>query len=168
MALTFALSPLLVIAIGAMLLMMAEAFQKKRRKDSGLALGTTVVFAAGAAFAAGVWLYGVESIDGLSALAPWLVIDRFSLFFDVVLCLGGALAALLAGGYLPEHNLDRGEFYSLLLFSTFGAMMLAASGDTLTVFLGLETMSIGAYAMTAFRRASARSAEGALKYFLLG
>jgi NADH-quinone oxidoreductase subunit N len=168
MALTFALSPLLIVAVGAMLLMMAEAFQKKRRRDNGLALGSAVVFFAGAAFAAAVWLYGVEGLDGLDAVAPWLVIDRFSLFFDVVLCLGGALASLLAGGYLPEHNLDRGEFYSLLLFSTLGAMMLAASGDTLTVFLGLETMSIGAYAMTAFRRASPRSAEGALKYFLLG
>ncbi len=47
-------------------------------------------------------------------------------------------------------------------------MMLAAAGDALSLFLGLETMSIGAYAMTAFRRASARSGEGALKYFLLG
>lgn len=140
MALTFALSPLLVIALGAMLLMMAEAFQKKRRGDSGLALGAAIVFFGGAAFAGAVWLYGVEGIEGLDSLAPWLVIDRFSLFFDVVLCLGGALAALLAGGYLPEHNLNRGEFYSLLLFSTFGAMMLAAAGDTLTVFLGLETM----------------------------
>ena len=56
----------------------------------------------------------------------------------------------------------------LLLFATVGAMMLAAAGDVLTVFLGLETMSIGAYAITAFRRTSPRSAEGALKYFLLG
>src|SRR5580704_4898427 len=167
MALTFALSPLLIVAVGAMLLMLAEAFQPNRRKDSGLALGATVVFGAGASFAAAVWLHGFGGLD-VSAVAPWLVIDRFSLFFDVVLCLGGALASLLAGGYLPEHNLDRGEFYSLLLFSTFGAMMLAAAGDTLTIFLGLETMSIGAYAMTAFRRASPRSAEGALKYFLLG
>jgi NADH-quinone oxidoreductase subunit N len=47
-------------------------------------------------------------------------------------------------------------------------MILAAAGDLLTVFLGLETMSLGAYCLTAFRRSSARSAEGALKYFLLG
>jgi NADH-quinone oxidoreductase subunit N len=166
-ALTFALSPLIFLALGAMLLMLAEAFQSSRTRNSGMALGATAVFLGSAAFASSVWLYGLDGLD-VSSVAPWLVIDRFSLFFDVVLCLGGALASLLAGGYLPEHNLDRGEFYSLLLFSTFGAMMLAAAGDTLTVFLGLETMSIGAYAMTAFRRASPKSAEGALKYFLLG
>src|SRR5260370_23012766 len=85
----------------------------------------------------------------------------------MLICLGGAIAALLAGGYLREHHIERGEFYALLLFGTFGAMMLAAAGDALTLFLGLETMSIGAYAMTAFRRSSPRSAEGALKYFLL-
>jgi NADH-quinone oxidoreductase subunit N len=162
------LSPFLVVALGAMMLMMAEAFQSGRLRDSGLSSGTTLVFLCGAAVAMSVWLYGEKNIPGLETLAPWLIIDKFSLFFDVILCLGGALSALLAGGYLPEHNLNRGEFYSILLFSTFGAMMLAAAGDTLTVFLGLETMSIGAYAMTAFRRASPRSSEGALKYFLLG
>ena len=177
MLLMFALSPLLIVGVGALLLMLAEAFSRRR---PGLAVGTTIVLLAGAVFAGAVWMYGVESID-TNALTyvvdpndptahkcAWLVIDRFTLFFDMLLCLGGALAALLAGGYLPEHNLDRGEFYSLILFATFGAMMLAASGDALTLFLGLETMSIGAYAMTAFRRASPRSAEGALKYFLLG
>jgi len=165
MLLAFALSPLLVVALGALLLMLAEVFSKVR---AGLALGTAVVFFSGTVLSAAVWLYGLDAIPNLDALAPWLIIDRFSLFFDALLCLGGGLAALLAGGYLPEHKMERGEFYSLLLFATFGAMMLAASGDFLTLFLGLETMSIGAYAMTAFRRTSARSAEGALKYFLLG
>ncbi len=165
MSLTFAISPLLIIAFGAMALMLSEAFSKRSR---GLALGTTIVFAAAGVFAMAVWLFGLDDLEGLEVLSPWLVVDRFSLFFDALLCLGGALAALLAGGYLPEHNLDRGEFYSLLLFATFGAMMLAAAGDVLTLFIGLETMSIGAYALTAFRRASAKSAEGALKYFLLG
>src|ERR1700722_10563770 len=171
--LTFALSPLLVVAIGALALMLAEALgtskrDRVREHTAGLALGATVVFAAGGAFAAGVWMYGGDGMDGVASVAPWLIIDRFSLFFDALLCLGGALAALLAGGYLREHRLDRGEFYALLLFTTVGAMILASAGDLLTLFLGLETMSLGAYAMTAFRRTSARSAEGALKYFLLG
>ena len=113
-------------------------------------------------------MFGLDHVEGIGAVAPWLIIDRFSLFFDGILCLGGALAALLAGGYLREHRLERGEFYALILLTTLGAMILASAGDLLTVFLGLETMSLGAYAMTAFRRSSARSAEGALKYFLLG
>jgi NADH-quinone oxidoreductase subunit N len=181
MIVSFALSPLLIVAVGAMLLMLIEAFATKRvrvggrggsvhvvERARGLALGTTVVLAAAGAFSASVWFYGVDNLQGAEIVAPWLVVDRFSLFFDALLCLGGALAALLAGGYLPEHDLDRGEFYALILFSTLGAMMLAGAGDLLTIFLGLETMSIGAYAMTAFRRASPRSAEAALKYFLLG
>jgi NADH-quinone oxidoreductase subunit N len=167
MALAFILSPLLVLAAGGLLLMLAEAFARPGRRG-GLALGTTMIFAAGFAFSIGVWLYGVEDVSERTLLAPWIVIDRFTIFFDALLCLGGALAALLAGGYLPEHQIERGEFYMLLLFATIGAMMLAAAGDVLIVFLGLETMSIGAYALTAFRRTSPRSAEGALKYFLLG
>jgi NADH-quinone oxidoreductase subunit N len=180
MLVAFALSPLIVVALGALLLMMAESFSTTRTPTRpggplttveharGLAMGATLVFLAGVAFSAAVWLHGVSNLPGLDALAPWLIIDRFSLFFDALLCLGGALTALIAGGYLPEHNLNRGEFYTLLLFATFGAMVLAGAGDALTLFLGLETMSIGAYALTAFRRSNPRSAEGALKYFLLG
>jgi NADH-quinone oxidoreductase subunit N len=165
MLIALALSPLLVVGVGALLLMLAEALAPNR---GGLALGAAAILLAGAAFAASVWMFGVERLEGAETLAPWLITDRFTLFFDMLLCFGGAAAALLAGGYMPEHRLERGEFYSLLLFSTVGAMILAAAGDGLTLFLGLETMSIGAYAMTAFRRASPRSSEGALKYFLLG
>src|SRR5690606_18367245 len=84
------------------------------------------------------------------------------------ICLGGALAALLAGGYLPEHKMDRGEFYPLLIFSAAGAMVLASAGDLVSLFLGLEAMSLGIYCLTGFRRGSPRSAEAAVKYFLLG
>jgi NADH-quinone oxidoreductase subunit N len=165
MSIALALSPLLVVGLGALLLMLVEAFSSRQ---GGLALGAAVVLFAGAAFAGAVWMFGIENLPEATTLAPWLLLDRFSLFFDMVLCLGGGLAALLAGGYLAEHRIERGEFYALLLFATLGGMILAASGDALTLFLGLETMSIGAYALTAFRRASPRSAEGALKYFLLG
>jgi NADH-quinone oxidoreductase subunit N len=180
MLLAFALSPLLVVALGAVFLMLAEAFSTRRtplylggpmrtiEHANGLALATTLVLLTGGAFSASVWMFGVDRLEGLASLAPWLTIDRFSLFFDALICLGGAIAALLAGGYLPEHKMNRGEFYALVLFSTLGAMILASAGDLLTIFLGLETMSIGVYALTAFRRSSPRSAEGALKYFLLG
>ncbi len=165
MDILLALSPVVAVSVGALLLMLAEAFSKQR---AGLALGAAVIQATGAVFAGALWLYGIESLNGLDVLEPWLIIDRFSLFFHMVICLGGALAALLAGGYLREHRIERGEFYALILFATIGAMMIASAGDALTLFIGLETMSIGAYALTAFRRGSQRSAEAAVKYFLLG
>ncbi|MET0792736.1 MAG: NADH-quinone oxidoreductase subunit N, partial [Polyangiaceae bacterium] len=115
-----------------------------------------------------LWKVGPESIPGVESLAPYLIIDRFTLFFCFLLCLGGGLASLLAGGYLPEHNLDRGEFFPLLVFSTVGAMALAASGDFLSFFVALETMSLGVYCMIGLRRGSPRAVEAALKYFLLG
>ena len=167
MGLLFATSPLLLVTLGALMLMLAEAFSAKSNPGD-LALGTAVTLLAGASTAIAVWMVGPENLEGVDALAPYLLTDRFAMFFDFVICLGGAMAALLAGGYLPEHGIERGEFYPLLMFSTVGAMVLAGSGDLLSLFIGLETMSLGVYAMTGFRRGSRRSTEAAMKYFLLG
>ncbi|MBI5535142.1 MAG: NADH-quinone oxidoreductase subunit N [Deltaproteobacteria bacterium] len=154
--------------------MMAEALSKLRNEarespSSSLAMGSAVVLASGGVASLALWLQGPDNLmEARAALAPWLLIDRFSLFFFVILTLGAFLTVLLAGGYLPEHKLDRGEFYPLVLLSTAGAMALAAAGDLLTMFIGLEVMSLGVYAMVAFRRGSPRSVEAAMKYFLLG
>ena len=94
MAIALALSPLFVVAAGALLLMLVEAFSKN---TGGLALGSALVLFTAAAFAEGVWLFGVEHLGDLSMVAPYLIVDRFTLFFDVILCLGGGIAALLAG-----------------------------------------------------------------------
>jgi NADH-quinone oxidoreductase subunit N len=175
MSLLFAVSPLIVVTAGALLLMLTEAFSggEGGRSEAGsaraeLALGTAVTLLAGAATSIGVFLVGPESLEGAAALAPYLICDRFAMFFDFTICIGGAVAALLAGAYMPEHGIERGEFYPLLMFSAIGAMMLAGAGDLLSLFIGLETMSLGVYAMTGFRRGSRRSTEAALKYFLLG
>ncbi len=178
----FGLSPYLVVGLGALLLMLAEAFGRGTPvagvvtdpTDAGsgrsaeLALGAAIVLFAGAVLSIAVWLVGPEKLEGLDGVAPYLLIDRFSIFFCFVLCLGGALAALLAGGYMPEHNIDRGEFFPLLLLSTLGAMALASAGDLLSLFIGLETMSLGVYCMIGLRRGSSRAAEASVKYFLLG
>ncbi|HSC87441.1 MAG TPA: NADH-quinone oxidoreductase subunit N [Polyangiaceae bacterium] len=180
----FGLSPLLAVGLGGLLLMLAEAFGSPApgagRNGQGevvdagagrgaeLGLIATVVLFAGAIFSAAVWLVGPENLPGLETVQPFLVIDRFSVFFSFVLCLSGGLVALLAGAYLPEHKIDRGEFFPLLVFSTVGAQALVASGDLLSLFVALETMSLGVYAMIGMRRASPRASEAALKYFLLG
>jgi NADH-quinone oxidoreductase subunit N len=176
-------APILIVALGALLLMLAEAFGSPAKAaeagegvaaiDAGagrsaeLALGASVILFAGAIVSLAVWWAGAAD-TALPGLAPYLVMDRFSLFFCFTLCLGGALAALLAGGYLPEHGLDRGEFFPLILFATVGSMALAAAGDLLTLFIALETMSLGVYCMIGLRRGSTRASEAALKYFLLG
>lgn len=167
-----ALAPMLLVAAGGLLLMMTEVFGKRQANAEGpssdLALGTFVTLTTGAIAAFALTMLGPEKLAGAQAAAPYVIIDRFTLFFSFVLCLGGALTALLAGGYLPEHRLDRGEFYPLLTFATVGAMMLAAAGDLLTLFVGLETMSLAVYSMIGMRRGSGRALEGAIKYFLLG
>jgi NADH-quinone oxidoreductase subunit N len=184
MSVFLAISPLLVVAIGALLLMLTEAFGKPASPegygpgglvvDSGagrageLGLGSAVVLFAGAIASLAVWMVGPDQFEKLDVLLPYLVVDRFTLFFSFTLCLGGALSCLLAGGYLPEHKLERGEFFPLVLFSTVGAMALAASGDLLSLFIALETMSLGVYCLIGLRRTSQRATEAALKYFLLG
>jgi NADH-quinone oxidoreductase subunit N len=182
MNLVFGLSPLLVVALGALLLMLADAFGKPRAttaegpsdvadpevgRAGELSLGSAVVLTAGAILSVAVWMVGPEALEGSEAVAPYLIIDRFSVFFSFVICLGGALVVLLAGGYLPEHRMERSEFFPLLLFSTVGAIALAAAGDMLSLLIGLETMSLGVYALAGLRR-TPRSIEAALKYFLLG
>jgi NADH-quinone oxidoreductase subunit N len=167
MGLLFACAPLLIVTFGALLLMLAEAFSKKT-SPGDLALGSAVILFAGAATSIAVWMVGPETLEGARLLAPYLLADRFSMFMSFVICLGGGMASLLAGGYMPEHGIDRGEFYPLMMFSSVGAMMLAEAGDLLSLFIGLETMSLGVYAMTGFRRGSRRSTEAAMKYFLLG
>ncbi|MET0384651.1 MAG: NADH-quinone oxidoreductase subunit N [Polyangiales bacterium] len=158
------LIPLLVVGFGAFALMLVDAFTTEKSELAILA--TVILFSAaviGAALAAGKG--DAHTFPGIEA---YLHFDRLTQFLNVTVCLGAGLTALLAGGYLPEHALERGEFYALLLLSTFGAQVLAAASDLLTIFIGLETMSLGVYCMVAFRRGSPRAAEGGIKYFLLG
>ncbi|MEM6960447.1 MAG: NADH-quinone oxidoreductase subunit N, partial [Myxococcota bacterium] len=127
----------------------------------------TVVLLVSMGLSLALW-FGGGPVDMPPIVSGYLATDKMGLLFDVLICGGGALSTLLAGGYLAEHDLERGEFYVLTLFSAFGAMVLARSVDLLSLFLGLETMSLGVYALVGFRRTSSRSVEGAVKYFLLG
>ena len=157
-------SPLLLLVGAGLAIMMVDAFSNER---SELALVAAASLFAGAALA-GSMLVGGNVPVAPELVTRYLAVDRLGLFFDVVICVGAGLSALLAGGYLREHGFERGEFYVLIVFTAFGAMVLARAVDLLSIFLGLETMSLGAYALVAYRRTSARAVEGAVKYFLLG
>jgi NADH-quinone oxidoreductase subunit N len=158
-------APLLCVVLGGLAMMLVDAFVEEK---SELATTTAVILLGAAGIAAALWQggYGPEQTGTL--VSAWLATDKLALCSDVIIAVGAALSALLAGGYLREHDLERGEFYPLILFSAFGAMVLARSVDLLSLFIGLETMSLGVYALVAFRRTSARSAEAGIKYFLLG
>jgi NADH-quinone oxidoreductase subunit N len=156
--------PLLVVAFGGLLMMLVDAFAKERAE---LSIVSAVILVAGAAVSLGLWFSGPEEVAP-GMMGSYLAYDKLAHFLDLVICGGAALAALLGGGYLREHRLERGEFYVLLLFSAFGAMALGRAVDLLSMYIALETLSLGVYGLVAFRRASPRAAEGALKYFLLG
>jgi len=97
-----------------------------------------------------------------------VILDGFSVFVDALLLVSGLFGVALAYGYLKRMGLERGEYYSLLLFSIIGMMLMAQAGDLIIVFLALEMLSIPLYVLSAFARPQADSEEAGLKYFLLG
>lgn len=79
-----------------------------------------------------------------------------------------ALAFLYSRDYLKQNDLLRGEFFLLGLFGLLGIMIMISANSMLTMYLGLETLSLSLYALVAFERDSAKAAEAAMKYFVLG
>ncbi|HMI91779.1 MAG TPA: proton-conducting transporter membrane subunit, partial [Polyangiales bacterium] len=159
-----ALSPLLMVGLGALVLMVVDAFTRERAELATLA---AVVLLGAGVLSIGLVLSG-RPLVAAAPYAPFLAVDGMAQLFNATICFGGAFSSLLAGGYLREHRIERGEFYAILLLSAFGAMVLASAVDLLSLFIGLETMSLGVYCLVAFRRGSPRALEGGLKYFLLG
>jgi len=157
--------PLGIVVVGGLALMVADAIGGG--EQGGLALPTAVAFGAAGLVAVGIWA-GHLPMQTPEPLAGLVAVDRFGIFLQGTLALGGALAALLAGGYFAEHDIERGELYPLLLFAGAGAMILSIATELLVLFIGLETMSLAVYAMVGFRRTQPKSAEAAMKYFLLG
>jgi NADH-quinone oxidoreductase subunit N len=108
---------------------------------------------------------GPEKVSGFSGA---VVHDGLGAFFEIVILSACALTLLMATGYSEWEGTHKGEFYSLLLLSTSGMMFMAKGTDLMTIFLGLETLSIPIYVLVGFHRGRMSSIEGALKYFLLG
>ncbi|HEV8322476.1 MAG TPA: proton-conducting transporter membrane subunit, partial [Myxococcota bacterium] len=164
--------PLLLLVLVALLVLLSDAFV--RAGDSRYAVYVSLAGLAGVVWltmarwgydgAPGArWLFG-----GLATGGPMIVLDRFALYFNLVLAAGAALGVLLVHGYYRVHGSDRGERYALLLLSVTGMMILASATDLVTIFLGIETMSLAVYVLVASNRAQKESAEAGMKYFLIG
>ncbi|MEE8410709.1 MAG: NADH-quinone oxidoreductase subunit N [Myxococcota bacterium] len=163
-----ALAPLWLIAIAAavVLLLTVSAGHKRAQSSDGFD-GSHLAFLSLAALLAADWLLlGHEETRSIFSGA--LIIDGVGVVFSLTVLVGSAVSVLLAAAYLREHGMAQGEFFALILLSTVGMMMLAMAGDLLTLFIGIETMSLGVYVLAGYRRSSRRSQEAALKYFIYG
>ncbi len=94
--------------------------------------------------------------------------DPMALVLKLFIYLVSFLAFLYARQYLVDRGIYRGEFYVLGLFAVLGMLVMTSAHSYLTIYLGLELLSLSLYAMVAFNRDSSLSAEAAMKYFVLG
>ncbi len=164
MVLNLALTaPVVVLSFGALVLLLVDSFASKPWPRAMLACLTFVLAMLSLTVLAPAFGPGVTAFSG------FLYGDLFAWFFTFVL-LGGALLSLLLG----MHDLEREgieaptEYYALLLMSTAGAIIFSTAAELITLFLGLEIMSMALYCMCGAATGLRRSAESALKYFLLG
>jgi NADH-quinone oxidoreductase subunit N len=151
--------PLLTLTVWACLLLLVDLFVKRK--------GITALLAAvGLAGSLGLTISQVGSSG--AGFNNMVVLDGFSIFVDALLLVAGLLGVALAYGYLKRMDLERGEYYALLLFSITGMLLMAQAADLIIVFLALEMLSIPLYVLSAFARPRLESEEAGLKYFLLG
>ena len=156
-----AILPLLIITGTALLTMVADLWMEGPERD---ALGWIGIAGLVVAAITAITLWNTR----LSTFADAVVMDRYGLFFTLLFCLGSGLTLLMSMNYLELTDIRTGDYYSLILFSTVGMVLMATATDLIVIFLGLEVMSIAAYVLAGIWKAQMRSNEAALKYFLLG
>ncbi|ACY14477.1 NADH-quinone oxidoreductase subunit N [Haliangium ochraceum] len=161
------LTPFFILAVTAMLLCLAEAFMRTTAAQARL-MGLAV---AGCVLAAGAAIVLYRSIEPGSARPLFygmLRADRFGYFFVALSSLLTAGTALSSPRHQEAHGWSEGAVYGVMLLATSGMAVMAMAGDMAAIFLGVETMSLAVYVLTALRRGSLRSSEAAMKYFLMG
>jgi NADH-quinone oxidoreductase subunit N len=103
-----------------------------------------------------------------SFFSSMLIVDRFTIFFDLLFLLASSITILLSLHYLTIEENVHGEYYTLLLLATLGMMLMVKASDLIVVFLGIETLSLAIYILAGYLRTEVKSNESAMKYFLLG
>lgn len=158
-----ALGPDLLLMGGAMALLLWSAWRPESEANqrqigvAGIILCVSVMVAIGYYMAKG-------DTAGVGVIA----MDNFRWSADLVFLVATIGTIALSMDYNARQGITAGESHVLLLFATTGMMTLAAARDLMIVFLGIEIMSIAVYILAGLNRRSERSAEGAIKYFLLG
>lgn len=155
-----ALSPLLFIFTTALVLLLIEAFWPASQK----ALSSVTM--TGLALSLWASCQGFSSDNPL--LTPWLKFDDLYRFFAILFTGIGLATTLLSSPFFRRFEASQGEYYFFLLSSLFGLLLISMANDFLTLFLGLETLSIALYVLCGYMKKWTFSSESAFKYFLLG
>ncbi len=155
--------PELVLAIGAMVLLMLGAFT--RETDDNAQLGGWLAILV-LAVAAGMIL--AQPAETVQVFGGAFIVDQFGRFMKLLVLAGSGFAILMSHDYLRRHNVLKFEVAVLILLATVGMMMMVSAGDLIALYLGLELQSLALYVLAAIRRDDVRSSEAGLKYFVLG
>src|SRR5205823_6700282 len=156
-----AVYPEILVTLVAVVVLMADATLERRLA----ALLLPVITIAGLVAALASVFYVVPAGQYFRG---FVTIDAFTSFFRAVFILLAIFAVAVSPAYLARRAVPPGEFYAIILFSTVGAMTIALSADLITLFIGLETMTIPIYVLAGIQRSDRFANEAALKYFLLG
>jgi NADH-quinone oxidoreductase subunit N len=153
--------PEIVLAVGAMALLMFGAYRGERASLAAY-MGGIMLLAAAAAIV--VWMPAGKLVTFNGSL----VLDDFARFVKVLSFGGSAVALLMSLDYFRREHILKFEYPVLILLATAGMGVLVSAGDLIALYLGLELMSLSLYVIAAFHRDSVRSTEAGLKYFVLG
>ncbi len=153
--------PVASLALGATLLLVADLFVPKDRKviTAWLAIAGIAV-----SFILNLGAFNVTD----EAFFGMFKIDTFSAFLNMTALLTAFISILLSVDYIKRTGLERGEFYTLILFTTSGVMLMGHANDLIVIFVALELLSIPLYILAAFRLSDPKSEESGMKYLVLG
>lgn len=156
--------PELVVAFTGIVVMLYDSFFPRQRSVTGVVSLVGLVISA-------LLLAGMWNAETMQASAGWngmIAHDNLRLGFSFVFLLVTAVTILVSIVWVEREDIPIGEYHALLMFATFGMLLMASGNDLVVIFLGLETLSIATYVMAGLRRGDLKSNESAMKYFILG
>lgn len=157
-----AIMPELVVALAGIVAMVYDSFVPNQRRVTGVV--SLVGLAISAVLLGVMW----STAQPAGAFNGMIAHDNLRMAFSFVFLFVTAMTILTSTVWVDNENVPAGEFHSLLMFATFGMMLMASGNDLVVIFLGLETLSIATYVMAGFRKSDLKSNESAMKYFILG
>lgn len=153
-------SPILSLGTFSLLALLINAFVKKSQK----AVLVTCVLGVLVSIGFSVYTFALNQ----TAFSDMLLVGGYASFFSTLFLIITLFALFLAVPYLEKEQYHLGEYYILVILSTIGMMLMGSAGDLITIFLGIEVMSVSFYVLAGYFRTKHASNESALKYFLLG